>query len=332
MNTWLASVTLLLAVVWILLRNVCFWKWVRSIILNIVLSELDLTTAEKAWIIFIATIDFELSVSCYRHKTITFKIHQCQAVLENTYFCKERMSEVPNMILIPNRIPITGRSTVRPFRGKRSYTSYRYSRSIKDQKDVLLSMRRKTLEDEEITSKIFETQSLSHHQEHTKYSFKSSLLQAACYWSSSYYILVQTFLSVLGELNDDRSPWVLDSGKEVHFHCSSSYYNYMKGIDSHNRVDEDVTVRSCRITRFHLSDDLVLLASSEKHEEHALNRFSAAWSHVAMKVSGTLKRPMYYVSPEKWGSFCCKQIAIRCGKWRRSSTLACYSRVMEDGR
>ena len=34
-------------------------------------------------------------------------------------------------------------------------------------------------------------------------------------------------------------------------------------IDSHNRVDEDVTIGNCKINRFHIADDLVLLAFSK---------------------------------------------------------------------
>ena len=38
---------------------------------------------------------------------------------------------------------------------------------------------------------------------------------------------------------------------------------YMNWINSHSRVDEGVTVGSCRINRVLFADDLVLLASSQ---------------------------------------------------------------------
>jgi len=47
-------------------------------------------------------------------------------------------------------------------------------------------------------------------------------MTAACYWPSSYCIPAQTFVSVSGELNYDRSPLVLDSDRGV---CCHRYFS-----------------------------------------------------------------------------------------------------------
>jgi len=62
-------------------------------------------------------------------------------------------------------------------------------------------------------------------------------------------------------------------------------YDYMNWIDSHNRVEEDVTVGSCRINCLPFVDDLVLLASCQQVYQHALDRFSAACDRAGMKIS-----------------------------------------------
>ena len=56
-------------------------------------------------------------------------------------------------------------------------------------------------------------------------------------------------------------------------------------IDNHNRVDEDVTIRNCRINRFQIADDLVLLASSKSLNslQHALYMVSAACHQAGME-------------------------------------------------
>jgi len=46
-------------------------------------------------------------------------------------------------------------------------------------------------------------------------------------------------------------------------------------IDSRNRVDEGVTVMSCRINRLFFAVDLVLLAYFQQGLQRALDRFSA---------------------------------------------------------
>jgi len=52
----------------------------------------------------------------------------------------------------------------------------------------------------------------------------STVLTAACYWPSSHCIPGQTFVSVSGELNHDRSPLGLDSDKGVYCHRSYSKF------------------------------------------------------------------------------------------------------------
>jgi len=60
---------------------------------------------------------------------------------------------------------------------------------------------------------------------------------------------------------------------------------YMHWIDSHSRVDEGVTVGSCRINRLLFAEDLVLLASSQQGLQHEPNRFSAACDQAKVKIS-----------------------------------------------
>ena len=50
----------------------------------------------------------------------------------------------------------------------------------------------------------------------------STVLKAACYWSSSHCIPAQKFVSMSEKLNHDRSPLVLDTDKGVCCHRSIS--------------------------------------------------------------------------------------------------------------
>jgi len=59
------------------------------------------------------------------------------------------------------------------------------------------------------------------------------------------------------------------------------------GIDSYSRVDESVTVGSCKIDRIIFADDLVLLAvaSFQQGLQHTLDQFFAASDRAGMKIS-----------------------------------------------
>ena len=59
---------------------------------------------------------------------------------------------------------------------------------------------------------------------------------------------------------------------------------YMNRINSHSRVDEGVTVGSCKINLCFLTIWYCKLASSQKSLQHALDRFSAACNRTGMKV------------------------------------------------
>jgi len=59
----------------------------------------------------------------------------------------------------------------------------------------------------------------------------------------------------------------------------------MNWIDSHSRVDEGVTVGSCRINHTLYADELVLVVSSQQSLQHALDRFSAACDRAGMKIN-----------------------------------------------
>ena len=59
----------------------------------------------------------------------------------------------------------------------------------------------------------------------------------------------------------------------------------MNWIDSHSRVDEGVTVGSCRINRLLFVDNFMLLESSQRRLQHPLDRFSAVYDRCGMKIS-----------------------------------------------
>jgi len=67
---------------------------------------------------------------------------------------------------------------------------------------------------------------------------------------------------------------------------------YMNRIDSHNRVDEGVTVGSYRINRLLFADALVLLASSQQSLQHSIG-FQLRATEPEWK---SVKIPRYYVS------------------------------------
>ena len=56
-------------------------------------------------------------------------------------------------------------------------------------------------------------------------------------------------------------------------------------MDKLSRIDECVTIGRCKIGRLLYEDDLVLLASSERGLQHALNGFAAACDIAGMKIS-----------------------------------------------
>ena len=91
----------------------------------------------------------------------------------------------------------------------------------------------------------------------------SMVLTAACYLPSSHCIPAQKFVSMLGKLTHNRSPLVLDSTSVCAVKAPFHSLHHINWIDSHSRVDEDVTIGSCRITRLLFTDNLVLLAFSQ---------------------------------------------------------------------
>ena len=88
---------------------------------------------------------------------------------------------------------------------------------------------------------------------------------------------------------------------------------YMNWIDSHSRLDEGVTVGSCRINRSLFADDFELLASFNSLQ-HALDRFSAACGQAAMKINTINRGAMPLYKPKAVDA------AIHCSRWRSSST------------
>jgi len=69
----------------------------------------------------------------------------------------------------------------------------------------------------------------------------------------------------------------------------------MNWNDCHNRVDEGVTVGSCRMKLFLYLDDLVLLASCEQGLQQPFDRLAAACDKAWMKIS-TKKTKVLYLS------------------------------------
>ena len=92
----------------------------------------------------------------------------------------------------------------------------------------------------------------------------STVLTAACYLPSSHCIPAQKFVSMSGKLNHNHSPLVLHSTMGCAVKAPFHSLNYINLIDIHSRVNEDVTVGSCRINRSLFTDNLVLPASSQQ--------------------------------------------------------------------
>jgi len=65
--------------------------------------------------------------------------------------------------------------------------------------------------------------------------------------------------------------------------------------DSYSRVDEGVTVGSCKINRLIFADDLVLPASFQQGLHHTLHQFFAACDRAGMKIS-TKNTGVWYLS------------------------------------
>jgi len=59
----------------------------------------------------------------------------------------------------------------------------------------------------------------------------------------------------------------------------------MNWMDSHSRVDERVTIGSCRINRLLFANNLVLLASSEHDFQQALDRLLGTCDRAGLKIS-----------------------------------------------
>jgi len=93
---------------------------------------------------------------------------------------------------------------------------------------------------------------------------------------------------------------------------------YMNWIESHSRIDEGVTVGSCRKNRLLFADDLVLLACSQQFSACTLSVFCCY--AIEPEWKSTLQIPRYYVSLQTQGSVCCKWATIHCSTWWSSST------------
>ena len=113
----------------------------------------------------------------------------------------------------------------------------------------------------------------------------STVLTAASYWTSSHCIPAQKFVSVSGVKSQPSTVGVVLRQGCVLSPLVFIVHELDRPIDSHSRVDEGVTVGSCRINRLLFADDLVLLASSRQGLQHALDRFSTPCDRAGMKIS-----------------------------------------------
>jgi len=87
-----------------------------------------------------------------------------------------------------------------------------------------------------------------------------TVLNVACYWPSSLCKSCSDVCVRVGRVKSQP----LTVGVELRKTCVLSpllFIVYMNWDDSYRRVDEDATVRSCRINRLIFAHDLVLLAS-----------------------------------------------------------------------
>jgi len=109
---------------------------------------------------------------------------------------------------------------------------------------------------------------------------------------------------------------------------------HMISIDSHRRVEEGVTVASCRSNQqpFAFGDNLALLAFSQQDLQHALDRFSAACDQAGMAMSTKIPRKKTSMSLQKFryaASEC--QYTITCGGLQVPSDCTHERRKSEQG-
>ena len=91
---------------------------------------------------------------------------------------------------------------------------------------------------------------------------ESTVLTAACYWSSSHCIPAQKFVSVSGSYITTVHRWCWTLARVCAL--TTPLHSLYELDRSHSRVEECVTVGSCRINCLLFADDLVLLASSQQ--------------------------------------------------------------------
>ena len=125
----------------------------------------------------------------------------------------------------------------------------------------------------------------------------------------------QTFVSVSGELNHNRSLWVLDSDKDVCCHHSSSQSIW---------IGSRMTSESTMLALFEDTWSIVYFLMTIWCCLHPLNRVFSMHSsgfllhETKQKWQLALKSPKYYVSPEIQVSVHCTWVTILCSRWRRS--------------
>ena len=103
----------------------------------------------------------------------------------------------------------------------------------------------------------------------------------------------------------------------------------MNLIDSHRRVDDDVTLGNCRMNRLLLRTNLYCVrGSSQQGLQHVSDRFYPVYEQAGTKIS--TKKFEVFISQDAQGSIFCKWAEIHCSR-RRSSTLGWYLRVTEVG-
>jgi len=111
----------------------------------------------------------------------------------------------------------------------------------------------------------------------------------------------------------------------VKFDQPSSFLGYAglvntNWIDSNRRVDEDVTVESCRINRLLFSRRLHAACIFWITYSHAFDRFAAACDQAEMKICAKMTEVLC-LSGNPSQCVRCMEAAIHCSRLRRSGTL-----------
>jgi len=120
-------------------------------------------------------------------------------------------------------------------------------------------------------------------------------------------------VSVFSAQSKARSQWVLDSRLSL---VTILFVNFMDRISRRSRGEESVLFGELRIASLLFADDVVLLATSDRDLQHALERFAVSCKLVGMRVSTSKSEAMVLCqkTPSGLGVSCCPK--------RRNSSIS----------